>query len=78
MNEDIERTVNNNNTQLNQSGGKRTFKKNNNISKKETNLTKKIRLLKLKLTKNKLQNQLKQNNNNTFSKKIKKHIKNKK
>ena len=53
MNEDIDKTVNNDNTEVNQviqgqSGGKRTFK-NYKTSKKENNLTKKIRLLKLKL-----------------------------
>jgi len=80
MNEDIENTVNNNDdTEVNQeipaqNGGKRTVK-HYKISKKETNLTKKIRLLKLKLTKNNLQKQL--NDNKIISSKTKK-IKNKK
>ena len=56
MNDDIEKTVN---PQPLQTGGKRTKLAIKN--KKEYNLNNKIRLLKLKLTKNKLQNQLKEN-----------------
>ena len=51
MNKDIDKTVNN----TTQSGGKRT---KTNINKKESNLTNKIKLLRLKLTKNKLQKEL--------------------
>ncbi len=62
MNEDIENTVNNNtiNKPPTQTGGNRM--KQNFKSKKENNLTHKIRLLKLKLTKKKLQKQLNDNN----------------
>jgi hypothetical protein len=77
MNKDIDKTVNNST----QSGGKRTHKNISNkinikISKKENNLTNKIKLLKLKLTKNKLQKQLSESKNikntNNMTKKNKK------
>jgi len=79
MNADIEKTVNNNNnnniTIPEQTGGKRTLK-HRMVSKKENNLTHKIKLLRLKLTKNKLQKQLSENNINNkhiHSKTKKKH-----
>ena len=71
MNEDIENTVNSNSNNINQQeqsgGGNKTKKniknnKNNYItSKKESNLTHKIRLLRLNLTKKKLQKELNDN-----------------
>ena len=65
INEDINNTV----KISEQSGGKRTIRNIRNISHKEDNLTKKIRLLKLKLTKNNLQKQL--NENKIISRKTK-------
>jgi hypothetical protein len=58
MNDDIEKTVN---PQPLQTGGKRTKLAIKYKNKKEYNLNNNIRLLKLKLTKTKLQNQLKEN-----------------
>ena len=66
MDKDIDKTVNNST----QNGGKRTQK---NMSKKEHNLTNKIKLLRLKLTKKKLQKQLSESENTKgMSKKNKK------
>jgi len=74
MNKDIDKTVNN----TTQSGGKRTHKNSSNkISKKENNLTNKIKLLKLKLTKNKLQKQLSESKNNRITNNMTKKIKKK-
>lgn len=69
INKDIDNTINN----TTQSGGKRTHKFNNNnnnkkINKKESNLTNKIKLLRLKLTKNKLQKQLSETKNGVTKK----------
>jgi hypothetical protein len=69
MNKDIDKTVNT----RTQSGGKRTHKTiNNKINKKENNLTNKIKLLRLKLTKNKLQKQLSESKNGSTKKQKKK------
>ena len=69
INKDIDNTINN----TTQNGGKRTHKFNNNnnnkkINKKESNLTNKIKLLRLKLTKNKLQKQLSESKNGSTKK----------
>ena len=67
MNKDIDKTVNN----TIQSGGKRTLK---HINRKENALTSKIKLLRLKLTKNKLQKELSESKKKGSKKNKKKRL----